>query len=185
MTFKKEDLATLDKFDFEIEPVAVGYFVFPPDGVDKLELDKQPYKDRRICDMPSWARERGPFYSDLKNNTCPPGAYVVGLEPDVPQPFISGEWSFRAQYFPWAGAERILHRDHPGACRPCGRPLTGPGGNPTGPGPCVRPDHRRAVPRPRKPRPSPDWPSAPFAATDAWDLRDDPSGLETLMHQFS
>jgi uncharacterized protein (DUF169 family) len=83
MTLTKKDLAILDKFEFDVQPVGVKFMVKPPDMVERLN------ENMALCEMLKRAQEGNVFYADKDNHTCDAGTYVLG-QTDAPEPFISG-----------------------------------------------------------------------------------------------
>jgi uncharacterized protein (DUF169 family) len=83
MTLRKEDLAILDRFDFDVQPVGVKFFVKRPDLVDRLD------ENMALCEMLKWAQEGNAFYADAENHTCGAGLYVLG-QADATEPYVSG-----------------------------------------------------------------------------------------------
>lgn len=92
MPLAREDLAILDKFDFDVQPVAVKFSVKRPDLVDRLG------EKMAFCEMLKRAQEGNIFYADAENHTCDAGLYVLG-QADAPEPFISGEFGARLKIF--------------------------------------------------------------------------------------
>ena len=92
MTLTKKDLAILDKFDFDVQPVGVKFLVKRPDLVDRLD------ESMAFCEMLKRAQEGNAFYADAENHTCEAGRYVLG-QADVSEPFISGEFGAGLQIF--------------------------------------------------------------------------------------
>jgi uncharacterized protein (DUF169 family) len=92
MTLTKEDLAILDKFEFDIQPVAVKFSVKRPDLVDRLD------ENMAFCEMLKKAQEGNVFYVDAENHTCEAGLYVLG-QADAPEPFISGQFGAGLKIF--------------------------------------------------------------------------------------
>jgi uncharacterized protein (DUF169 family) len=62
----------LNKFEFDIEPVAVKYLTKPQKGIEEL-LDKMV-----LCEMLKKAQGSDVFYAGVKNHTCEAGPYVLG-----------------------------------------------------------------------------------------------------------
>lgn len=92
MTFTKEDLAILDEFHFDVQPVGVKFLVKRPDLVDRLG------ENMAFCEMLKRAQEGDAFYADAGNHTCEAGRYVLG-QAEALEPFISGEFGAGLQIF--------------------------------------------------------------------------------------
>jgi uncharacterized protein (DUF169 family) len=92
MTLTKKDLAILDKFDFDVQPVGVKFLVKQPDLVDRLD------ENMAFCEMLKKAQEGNVFYVDAENHTCEAGLYVLG-QADAPEPFISGQFGAGLKIF--------------------------------------------------------------------------------------
>ncbi|MBW2335050.1 MAG: DUF169 domain-containing protein [Deltaproteobacteria bacterium] len=92
MTLSKKDLAILDKFDFDVQPVGVKFLVKQPDTVERLS------ENMAFCEMLKRAQQGNAFYVDEKNHTCGAGLYVLG-QADAPEPFISGQFGAGLQIF--------------------------------------------------------------------------------------
>jgi uncharacterized protein (DUF169 family) len=92
MTLTKKDLAILDKFDFDIQPVGVKFLVRRPDSVERLS------ENMAFCEMLKRAREGNAFYADAENHTCEAGLYVLG-QADASEPFVSGQFGAGLQIF--------------------------------------------------------------------------------------
>lgn len=83
MTFTEDDVALLDKFEFDVPPVGVKFLVKRPEAVERL-ADKMA-----LCEMLKRAQEGNAFYADLENHTCPAGPHVLG-QAEASEAFISG-----------------------------------------------------------------------------------------------
>jgi uncharacterized protein (DUF169 family) len=92
MTLTKKDLAILDKFGFDVQPVGVKFLVKRPDLVDRLG------ENMAFCEMLKRAQEGNAFYADAENHTCEAGLYVLG-QADASEPFISGEFGAGLKIF--------------------------------------------------------------------------------------
>ena len=92
MTVIKKDLAVLDGFDFDVQPVGVKFLVKRPDLVDRLG------ENLAFCEMLKRAQEGYAFYVDAENHTCEAGLYVLG-QADAPEPFISGRFGAGLKIF--------------------------------------------------------------------------------------
>jgi uncharacterized protein (DUF169 family) len=92
MTLTEDDLAILDKFEFEVPPVGVKYLVKRPEAVNRLP------DNMALCEMLKRAQEGYAFYADVDNHTCPAGPYVLG-QADAEPPFISGQFGAGLKIF--------------------------------------------------------------------------------------
>ena len=84
MSFSKEDMAILDRFAFEVQPVGVKFLVKQPD----MSRLGEPLT---FCEMLKRALEGNAFYAGADDHKCGAGLYVLGQE-DIPAPFINGEY---------------------------------------------------------------------------------------------
>ncbi len=85
MTLKKEDYSILNDFQFEIQPVAVKYFVRMPENIKHID------QKMTLCEMLVKAQKGDIFYSEATDHTCGAGPYVLGHS-EIEGPFISGEF---------------------------------------------------------------------------------------------
>ena len=92
MELNKNDLAIFDKFEFDIQPVGVKFFVKQPDNVEKLG------EKMALCEMLKKALEGNAFFADADNHTCEAGSYVLG-QTEALEPFISGEFGAGLKIF--------------------------------------------------------------------------------------
>ena len=92
MALSKKDLAILDKFKFDVQPVGVKFLAKRPDMVQRLN------ENMALCEMLKRAQEGNVFYADRENHTCEAGLYVLG-QADAPTPFISGEFGAGLKIF--------------------------------------------------------------------------------------
>ena len=92
MTLTKKDLAILEKFDFDVQPVGIKFLVKRPDLVERLN------ENMALCEMLKRAQEGNAFYADKENHTCEAGLYVLG-QADAPEPYISGEFGAGLKIF--------------------------------------------------------------------------------------
>ncbi len=83
MTLTKNDLAILDKFEFDVSPVGVKFMGKRPDTLERLN------ENIALCEMLKRAQKGNAFFVDKENHTCDAGTYVLG-QTDAPEPFISG-----------------------------------------------------------------------------------------------
>jgi uncharacterized protein (DUF169 family) len=92
MTLTTKDLAILDKFEFEVQPVGVKFLAKRPDLVERLD------ENMALCEMLKRAQNGNAFYADKENHTCEAGLYVLG-QADAPEPFISGRFGAGLKIF--------------------------------------------------------------------------------------
>jgi uncharacterized protein (DUF169 family) len=92
MILTQEELAILDKFDFDVPPVGVKFLAQQPDMVERLD------EKMALCEMLKKAQEGSTFFADAKNHTCEAGLYVLG-QADAPGPFISGAFGAGLKIF--------------------------------------------------------------------------------------
>jgi len=92
MALSKKDLAILDKFEFDVQPVGIKFLVKRPDLVERLN------ENMALCEMLKRAQEGNAFYADKENHTCEAGLYVLG-QADAPEPYISGEFGAGLKIF--------------------------------------------------------------------------------------
>ena len=103
MTLTEVDLATLDRFRFDIQPVAVKFLVERPDAVDRLGADIA------LCEMLKRATEGDAFYADADNHACPAGAYVMG-QAEATGPYVSGQFGAGLRIFEGPRAASRLYQ---------------------------------------------------------------------------
>jgi len=92
MTISEADLALLDKFRFDVQPVGVKFLAERPEALDKLA------ENMAFCEMLKVAMEGLSFYADVENHTCPAGAYVLG-QVEGEEAFVSGEFGAGLKIF--------------------------------------------------------------------------------------
>jgi uncharacterized protein (DUF169 family) len=92
MTLTEKDLAILDKFEFDVQPVGVKFLAKRPDSIERLDANMA------LCEMLKKAQEGNVFYADKENHTCDAGPYVLG-QAEAPEPFISGRFGAGLQIF--------------------------------------------------------------------------------------
>jgi uncharacterized protein (DUF169 family) len=103
MTPTKKNLAILDRFAFDVQPVGVKFLVKPPDSAERLN------EKIALCEMLKRAQEGNAFFVDKENHTCEAGLYVLG-QADVPGPFVSGEFGAGLKIFEEPrSASRLYH----------------------------------------------------------------------------
>jgi uncharacterized protein (DUF169 family) len=103
MTLTKTDLAILDKFDFEVQPVGVKFLAKRPDSIERLN------ENMALCEMLKRAQEGNGFFVDKENHTCEAGVYVLG-QADAPEPYISGEFGAGLKIFEGARSASRLYQ---------------------------------------------------------------------------
>ena len=103
MTLTKEDLAILDKFEFDVQPVGIKFLAKRPDIVERLN------ENMALCEMLKRAQEGNTFFADKENHTCEAGLYVLG-QADAPGPFISGEFGAGLKIFEEARSASRLYQ---------------------------------------------------------------------------
>jgi uncharacterized protein (DUF169 family) len=92
MTLTKKDLAVLERFEFDVQPVGVKFLAKQPDKVERLK------ENMALCEMLKKAQAGNAFYADKENHTCDAGPYVLG-QAEAPEPFISGRFGAGLQIF--------------------------------------------------------------------------------------
>jgi uncharacterized protein (DUF169 family) len=103
MTLTKKELAILDKFEFDVQPVGIKFLAERPDKMERLR------ESMALCEMLKRAQEGNAFFADKENHTCDAGPYVLG-QADAPEPFISGEFGAGLKIFEDArSASRLYH----------------------------------------------------------------------------
>jgi uncharacterized protein (DUF169 family) len=103
MTIAESELAVLDRFDFEVQPVGVKFMAKRPSPVDRLG------ENMAFCEMLKRAQEGNAFYADAENHTCEAGLYVLG-QADASEPFISGRFGAGLKIFEEPRAASRLYR---------------------------------------------------------------------------
>jgi uncharacterized protein (DUF169 family) len=88
----RKEIAILDKFGFDVQPVGVKYFIERPDIADRLS------ENMAFCEMLPMSQQGNVFYADAENHTCEAGPYVLG-QADAPGPFIGGEFGAGLKIF--------------------------------------------------------------------------------------
>jgi uncharacterized protein (DUF169 family) len=92
MTLTESDLAILDEFHFDVQPVAIKFLVERPETVDRLA------DNMAFCEMLKRAQEGNAFYADLENHTCPAGPHVLG-QAEASETFVSGRFGAGLKIF--------------------------------------------------------------------------------------
>jgi uncharacterized protein (DUF169 family) len=104
MTVTKKDLAILEKFAFDVPPVAVKFSPRRPAKLERL------VEKLALCEMLKKAQQGSAFFADAENHVCDAGLYILG-QADSPEPFISGEFGAGLQIFeePRSASRLYLH----------------------------------------------------------------------------
>ncbi len=110
MTLMKKDFAILDDFKFDIQPVAVKYFVRIPENIKRID------QKMTLCEMLVKAQKGDSFYSAPEDHTCGAGLYVMG-QTDIEEQFISGEFGAGLGVFCDERAAARLYHDIPKIAR--------------------------------------------------------------------
>ena len=92
MALTTGDLAIFDRFDFDVQPVGVKFFVKRPDSVERLN------EKVALCEMLKKAQDGNVFFADKENHACEAGLYILG-QADAPGPYVSGEFGAGLQIF--------------------------------------------------------------------------------------
>jgi uncharacterized protein (DUF169 family) len=92
MTLTEDDVALLDRFQFDVPPVGVKFLVKRPEAMHRLG------DNMAFCEMLKWAQEGNAFYADLENHTCPAGPHVLG-QAEASEAFVSGGFGAGLQIF--------------------------------------------------------------------------------------
>jgi uncharacterized protein (DUF169 family) len=103
MSLTKKDLAILDKFDFDVQPVGVKFLAKRPENMGRLD------ENMTLCEMLKRAQEGNVFYSDKENHTCDAGLYVLG-QADAPEPYVNGEFGAGLKIFEEARSASRLYQ---------------------------------------------------------------------------
>lgn len=85
MTLTEKDFDILNRFGFDIQPVAIKYFFRTPEQIKRID------QKMTLCEMLVKAQKGDQFYSSPQDHTCEAGTYVLGQEEVEPQ-YISGEF---------------------------------------------------------------------------------------------
>ena len=104
MNLTKKDLAVLERFAFDVPPVAVKFLPKRPDKIKRLA------GKMALCEMLREAQKGEAFFADASNHACEAGLYVLG-QADSPEPFISGQFGAGLQIFeePRSASRLYLH----------------------------------------------------------------------------
>ena len=104
MALTEKDLAILEKFDFDTQPVAVKFLAERPDVVARLD------RNIALCEMLKHAMDGHAFYADVESHTCPAGPYVLG-QSEGEETFVSGRFGAGLRIYeePRAASKLYLH----------------------------------------------------------------------------
>lgn len=103
MILTEKDVAILDKFEFDVQPVGIKFLAERPDKMERLS------ESMALCEMLKKAQEGNAFFASEENHTCEAGPYVLGLA-DAPEPFVSGRFGAGLKIFEDArSASRLYH----------------------------------------------------------------------------
>jgi len=103
MTLTEKDLAILDKFGFDVQPVGIKFLAKRPEAVERLN------EKMALCEMLKRAQEGNAFFADQENHICDAGLYVLG-QADAPEPYISGEFGAGLRIFEDARSASRLYQ---------------------------------------------------------------------------
>jgi uncharacterized protein (DUF169 family) len=92
MILTKENIAVLERFDFEVQPVGVKLLSKRPDMVERLD------KKMALCEMLKHAQGGNAFFTDSQNHTCEAGLYVLG-QAEIGEPFANGDFGAGLKIF--------------------------------------------------------------------------------------
>jgi uncharacterized protein (DUF169 family) len=103
MILTKEDFSILDKFAFDVPPVAVKFLADRPDMRERLG------EKMALCEMLKKAQEGKVFFADQENHICEAGLHVLG-QADASGPFVSGKFGAGLRIFEGPRAASRLYR---------------------------------------------------------------------------
>jgi uncharacterized protein (DUF169 family) len=106
MTLTKENVALLEKFNFDLPPVGVKFLAKPPDMVGRIN------ENMAFCEMLKRAQQGDAFFAGAENHACEAGLYVLG-QADAPEPFINGEFGAGLQIYEEPRSARRLYQHIP------------------------------------------------------------------------
>jgi uncharacterized protein (DUF169 family) len=92
MILTKEDFSILDKFAFDVPPVAVKFLADRPDMPERLG------EKMALCEMLKKAQEGKAFFADQESHICEAGLHVLG-QADASGPFVSGKFGAGLRIF--------------------------------------------------------------------------------------
>jgi uncharacterized protein (DUF169 family) len=93
----------LDKFAFDVPPVAVKFLADRPDMRERLG------EKMALCEMLKKAQEGKAFFADQENHICEAGLHVLG-QADASGPFVSGKFGAGLRIFEGPRAASRLYR---------------------------------------------------------------------------
>ena len=85
MILTKENIAVLERFNFDLPPVGVKFLAKQPDKIERLD------EKMALCEMLKQAQEGAAFFAGAASHTCEAGLYVLG-QADISEPFASGDF---------------------------------------------------------------------------------------------
>jgi len=103
MILTKEDFSILDKFAFDVPPVAVKFLADRPDMRERLG------EKMALCEMLKKAQEGKAFFADQENHICEAGLHVLG-QADASGPFVSGKFGAGLRIFEGPRVASRLYR---------------------------------------------------------------------------
>jgi uncharacterized protein (DUF169 family) len=103
MILTKEDFSILDKFAFDVPPVAVKFLADRPNIPERLG------EKMALCEMLKKAQEGKAFFADQENHICDAGLHVLG-QADASGPFVSGKFGAGLRIFEGPRAASRLYR---------------------------------------------------------------------------
>ena len=103
MILTKEDFSVLDKFAFDVPPVAVKFLADRPDMRERLG------EKMALCEMLKKAQEGKAFFADQENHICEAGLHVLG-QADASGPFVSGKFGAGLRIFEGPRVASRLYR---------------------------------------------------------------------------
>lgn len=92
MILNKKNVAILNKFRFDVQPVGVQFSTQRPRGIERLD------ENMAFCEMLKRAQQGSAFFADAKSHTCEAGLYVLG-QADIAAPFVNGEFGAGLKIF--------------------------------------------------------------------------------------
>jgi uncharacterized protein (DUF169 family) len=104
MILTKENIAVLERFNFDLPPVGVKFLAKQPDKIERLD------EKMALCEMLKQAQEGAAFFAGAASHTCEAGLYVLG-QADISEPFASGDFGAGLKIFeaPRSASRLYLH----------------------------------------------------------------------------